>query len=258
MEHKIGGKTAKDVFDNPLTQELAESACRGNIKKIKSLVASGADVNDSGFQGVTPLLWAISCKNEAGVEVLLKLGADPNHKAKHNYSPVTIAATYDNPALLRLVLEAGGNPDAEQGDGEGYPYETALAIAFDKGFIEEKWKNYYMLLDAGADINKESQSNETIAEIVTLSTKFCKTIELLERGYNHRLVKILHSVEISYSEDLISDAFPKAIHCREKLRKILWEKVTQEEYDAYLRRLEEHKKRVLEDDFGKNPDKKKQ
>ncbi len=198
-EHMVGGKTVADVFSNQNLAMLARAACEGDIAKIGVALSGGANPNAVGLDGVTPLLWAGDCGNEKGVRALLQAGANPNPAGNGDgLTPLLAAVSYEDPAILRALLAAGADPNAAYKDS---PW-TALRMAFSYGISSNNWRNYYLLLDAGADINR-IHAGETIAEFAVLLTQYDKAEELLHRGYNLRLdnlLKIAKSVKQNESD----------------------------------------------------------
>lgn len=182
MEHKVGNRTAQEVFPRTVDAELVSASCAGDREGVAKALIQGASANARGEQGITPLAWAISCTNRVGVEVLLQAGADPNASVgKGDSTLVEVAATYDDTEMLRLLLRHGGVSDHANAAGRT-PLDTALT----KGIHEQKWDNWYALLDAGFDINKV-YNGSTIAENAAMLNQHDKVLELIERGYNHNL-----------------------------------------------------------------------
>ena len=210
-EHHVGGHTAEQVFQDPQALGVAKAACEGDETEVLRLVAGGAPVNARGEDGFTPLLWALSCRSEQGVRALLDAGADPN-QAAGNYAPVLVAATYDDPTFLKLLLARGGDPSAAEAEGPN----TALGMAFSLGLHRDDWRNYYILLDAGADINRE-HSGTTIAETATALGRMDKAIELVQRGYNRNLDSLALGTYIRQ----IGDSFPEAKRQQQQLLALL-------------------------------------
>jgi ankyrin repeat protein len=184
MEHEVGDKTVTDVFGTGDLAELAKAACTGNVATVQNLIGRGVKTDQSGLDGVTPLIWTLNCESLPGLEALLKAGADPNHRIRNGDTPVLLAATYSNPKVLQLLLKHGGNPDAQDG------VETALRVAFATGFDRDMWDNYYTLLDAGADINKADEVGNTVATYALALGRPSKVLELLDRGYNNDLPRL--------------------------------------------------------------------
>lgn len=210
-QHNVGGHTAEMVFTDPDVRALADAACEGNATEVRRLVTQGAPANARGDKDFTPLLWALSCRNEAGMRALLDAGADPNQEAGF-HPPVLVAATYDDPTFLKLLLARGGDPNTTEAAGAN----TALGTALSVGINREDWRNYYILLNAGVDINREHMG-ETIAETAVALGQLDKAIELVERGYSHKLDYLALS---TYTVQ-IGDTFPEALKQQRQLLALL-------------------------------------
>jgi len=190
-EHQVGGKAAKDVFSDPALMSLADAACRGDSEEVSTLAKQGADPNGLGFQGVTPLYWAITCENVAGMRALLKAGADPNLLFGGRFSATYQASTYRNPELLRLLLEFGGDPDSFSRQTDDTALMKALSIGIQKG----DWRNWELLIRSGADINKSNEVYNTVAVNAVFRGQFGKVVELLDLGYTCDLPRLGRLIE---------------------------------------------------------------
>jgi hypothetical protein len=107
---RLNGRSAASVFSDSKVAELANAACDGAATRVKPLVQAGADVNGQGTQGITPLIWAMSCHNYAGISALLEQGANPNLPMANGSTAVYLAAGGSDPKILPLLLDHGGNP----------------------------------------------------------------------------------------------------------------------------------------------------
>lgn len=122
----------------------------------------------------------------AALEVLLDAGADPNAMIDGDfgpvypgadaywidrYTPMLIAAEFHEPDVLALLLAHGGDPNAVHGDGD----TTALLLAYQRGswldlspqlapFDDRQWRNLFMLLDAGARLERAAGNQSNIVE----------------------------------------------------------------------------------------------
>lgn len=86
----------------------------GNVDALQTALAAGADVQQPGHCGATPLITAIRQKNEAMFELLLKHGADPDLTDDFNHTALHSAAEYDWPyavaRLIKLGVDLGRHP----------------------------------------------------------------------------------------------------------------------------------------------------
>ena len=76
--HTHVGWQAEDYFEDPKSIELCHAIEKNDITAMEQLIASGADVNSIGKQGMTPLLWAFPDHKPERFVCLLKHGANPN------------------------------------------------------------------------------------------------------------------------------------------------------------------------------------
>jgi ankyrin repeat protein len=210
-EHTVGGKAAGDVFSPDLAR-LARAACLGDTADVEAAISAGADPNGKGYEGVTPLLWAVNCQNLKGIEALLDAGADPNHKVGGRFSATYAAATQPHPEPLKLLLRRGGDPNTYSGKEGNEVNRSALQAALSLG-IRGHWDNWYALLDAGADVNRHDDLGHSIATDAVSLTAFDKVAELLQRGYNYNLADLGSRAKTG----IIAPEFSKKIEDRARL-----------------------------------------
>ncbi|MGC3998571.1 MAG: ankyrin repeat domain-containing protein [Anaeromyxobacter sp.] len=180
-ERGVKERDAAAVFEVPAQAALARAACAGDRQALQAALASGADLEGEGAERTTPLLWAVGCGSEAGVEALLEAGADPNHD-NGRFSPVFAAATRHDPACLRVLLARGGDANAlDRKSGK-----TAIAAALALGVHGRGWAGYELLLDR-ADLERADSSGWTIAFQAAALNQYDRVAELLERGYSRDL-----------------------------------------------------------------------
>jgi len=107
---------AADYQEHRLKDELTRAASEGNLEKIRSLIADGADVN---------------CCKEMG-----------------NGTPLMCAAFRGKPEAVKLLLDLGADHTLENKQGQ-----TALFMAVSACNTEGSLKAAQILLEAGADLN---------------------------------------------------------------------------------------------------------
>ncbi len=102
-ERKIENPNEADSFGRTLLMKAAQS---GNNWEMKSLLASGANVNLKDNDGWTALMYAIRYQeNISIVETLINAGAKIKVKNKYDLSPLIIAASYNgNPEITKKIL----------------------------------------------------------------------------------------------------------------------------------------------------------
>jgi hypothetical protein len=191
--HQVGGKTARQEFADARVVDLVDASCVGDRDRIARLIRAGADPNEKGNSGDTPIFWAVDCGNAVGIEALLDAGADPNYVISGNFSATYAAAGGSDPEPLKLLLKHGGDPNASASDA---PLQSALGRALELGVHEGRWENYDILLKAGANINRGDGAGSTIATAAAGLGALDKVEELLDRGYDYDLVQLGAIVQI--------------------------------------------------------------
>lgn len=158
-----GLKSAGD--EKPVTQNLfaalKDTDPRHRLKIVKDLLAKGVEVNGKDQAGQTPL--AVIIEEQYGdlllVEALLKAGADVNDVGDDGLSPLQRAALFSlhwpdetHPLLLRLLIRHGADVNRKTADGH-----TALLMAAAKSGPD----SLKILLDAGAEIDAPTDEGMT-------------------------------------------------------------------------------------------------
>lgn len=123
------------------------------------IIEKGVDVNAVSAVG-TPLIYAISKKNQSYCSILLEADADPNLTPDYHRSPLLTAVRLNQVDIVRLLLMNGANPNTNVG-GE-YP----LQVSFDYKFYDIT----SLLFQAGADPNL-NYARETPLLVAIANTK---------------------------------------------------------------------------------------
>ncbi len=124
---------------------LMEASLRGHLATVRALLEGGADPNaQENSGGQTALMWAISERQSAVAEELVKHKADVNLRSKSGSSPLMFAAQGDLKSA-RILLAAGAHPNDVHPDTG----QTALIVASTMGNTEL----VELLLNNGADPN---------------------------------------------------------------------------------------------------------
>ena len=85
---------------------------------VRTLLASGAEVNALGAYDTPALLWAVRVQDRATAGVLLDAGADPNLASGYGIAPLSLAIENGDEAIVDLLLAAGANASARDSAGE--------------------------------------------------------------------------------------------------------------------------------------------
>ena len=163
---------ARDIFSDPAVAELAQAAENGDAARVRMLAASGVDVNATGRDGITPLLFALPAQRLEALRALLEAGADANVTVP-GVAPVAVIAGGSNSDVLRLMLERGADPNQRSDDREPAIHAAIQA---------ERWANVVLLLEHRADINARDALGATPAFLAASTDQFEYVARLLERG----------------------------------------------------------------------------
>jgi len=123
---------------------LMEAARRGNLAGVRALLSKHANPNARESNGgQNALMWALSERQSAVVEELIKQGADVHAGSKTGFTPLMFAAQQGDEDSARILLHAGAKPN----DAQPKTGLTPLMIASAMGNA----KAVDVLLDKGAN-----------------------------------------------------------------------------------------------------------
>jgi len=102
----------------------------GNAGCLAQLLRAGADVNQPGDDGRTPVFMATDYDREDCLRMLIKAGGDVDKVNNYGWSPCYVAAWWGNDALLALLIEAGADFNRANDNG-GTPLDRARSQEHD-------------------------------------------------------------------------------------------------------------------------------
>jgi ankyrin repeat protein len=120
----------------------AESGDHAAAMRLAS--AKGANVNATGADGSTAIMYAAANDDLELVRALIKAGANVKLKNQFGTSAITEAAIIGSASIIDALLKTGADPNFKNPNGE-----TPLMAAARSGKVDAA----KVLLDAGADIN---------------------------------------------------------------------------------------------------------
>jgi len=154
-----------------MASELIEAARAGNVDKIRNLVSSGISPDASDVPYRNPLLMAVIENKEEAVNTLIQLGADVN-KTISGLGGGTVLHTAAARNLPNIVkMLLDAGADINKEDNDG---RTPLITAISLDNIDM----VKFLIANGADINMINRNNETPLYIAAIQSK-TKVIKLL-------------------------------------------------------------------------------
>ena len=208
--HKIrmSKYSAKNYFTDEKVVALCNAAKKGDIKKIDKLLAEGVDINTVGKTGLNPLYWLMvmnkeSKKRRIGFKYLLKKGANPLQvHTKSGWNLIHTTAQYKNPDYLKMILKYG---HIKRKDLDIEIPNDDFSVALLQAMATNRFENFKLLLDAGADMNWRKTNRVGMVKSVlrdcSLVGDWKFVYELLKRGadYSKDLEYIRDSIESTYS-----------------------------------------------------------
>ena len=119
----VSAQTDKSRKDPGEISGLMSAILFGDPQSVERLLKSGADSNETGALGTTPLMWAVP--NLEKVQILLAHGANVNAKSETDRSALLVASSYPGTvSVLKLLLDHGADLHAQDKGGA-----TALSLA---------------------------------------------------------------------------------------------------------------------------------
>ncbi len=111
--------TNEHPFTKP-TMDLLESMKQDNQSGVSEALQAGANINEVGLYGMTPLMYSVDKMDQPAVTALLALKANPNLKADDGASAVSLAVgNYrDAPEIMFAVIKGGGDPNTRRPDDD--------------------------------------------------------------------------------------------------------------------------------------------
>lgn len=146
--------------------------------KIEALIRAGADLAELHGKGRELLRVASIASNDGSVIVsLLEAGVEPDILARDKHSLFVAMASYGSSTALRALLERGADPE-ERCALRGKASALMLAAASD----HDAAAKVRMLLDAGAEVDAQSEFGETALLFAARTGNMDAVIALVEAG----------------------------------------------------------------------------
>jgi len=113
------------------TRTLHDAVIGGDIEEVKSMLSSGADINQKNRMGGTPLHTAIMNRQKPIAELLIAGGADVNAKTNSGQTPLSEAVKSGDKEIVEQLIAKKADVNAITGPGE-----NALLLAKKSGNAE--------------------------------------------------------------------------------------------------------------------------
>lgn len=132
--------------------ELHEAAQKGDLRKVKLLLKSEANIDAMDDQGVTPLLWASTYGKAEVVKYLISKGADVNYSLQHGMTALMLATEYGENEVASILVNNGAKINVKEKSGYA---ALDLAVNKDNEIITA------LLIKNGADLNSRVEDGGT-------------------------------------------------------------------------------------------------
>lgn len=184
---------------------LGTAAARGDVARVKTLLAQGADPNEIDGAGLAPLHRAVRNPDLAVVQSLLEGGAEVDLRDRRNHwTPLQHAVHTNQSAVSLTLLEAGADPGGALVMAAGYGNTTIVRALLEAGVapgVDALWA-----AAGGGAIND-------ITDGPPLGSCFPETVEaLLEKAPDLRLGRDLETRALSW--------LARSESCKALLRKL--------------------------------------
>ncbi|MCX5655491.1 MAG: ankyrin repeat domain-containing protein, partial [Planctomycetota bacterium] len=134
--------------------DIFTAAARGDLARVKELVAKDPTLVEKKAGWQTPLVWAATRNRPEVLRFLIDQGSDLNHHSDWEGEGLAEAAWLGHMEIARILLEHGANPEVGAGDDtDGTPLHRACW----QGNIEM----VLVLLKHGAQIDSVDNNKET-------------------------------------------------------------------------------------------------
>ncbi len=170
--------------------QLIISADKGDTAEVLKLIAGGASVNTTTYEGVTPLMYAAQSGNTNLVRILIEHGADVNRKPFNGYSALISAIRGGHLPIVEYLIRHGADINLPDND-RVTPLMHALAA--DSFYIPD------MLLYYGADVNSTDENGRNALMLASQYGNYEIVISLLERGSDLNLADANGNTPLHYA-----------------------------------------------------------
>ena len=108
--------------------DIFEASEKGNIERVRELIAAGAKLEAKDQDSKTPLHWAAYKGNQEVVKALVDAGANLEAKNQGGRTPLHVAAYHGHQEIVQVLIAAGANLGVRDQYGR-----TSLRIANGRG-----------------------------------------------------------------------------------------------------------------------------
>lgn len=149
-----------DIYDNLTNTPLIDAVRGGEVNTVKELIDGGADVNQPGEQGWTPLNWAAGKGNLDLVTLLVEKGADVFKVGRDQRTPQMIALAAGRADVVRFLRDAEDRFEGEKPARQQRKYCKAYHVKDFRQFAG--WSESRINWKKSADEAEEFGDNDVV------------------------------------------------------------------------------------------------
>ena len=168
---RLSDMSADEYFENKKYIQAAEAIESNNLDVIS---LKGLNLDHVGQEGMTLLMWSLVKKKKSGMKLLLETGADPNVTTTDNAMRLSVIAKDSD--YLQILLKHGGDVDyVNKKNGRSLIFYAA---------VNRRLENIKILKDAGADMNHQNVSGNTVLNYAISFKAYDLCLALFDMGVN--------------------------------------------------------------------------
>lgn len=114
---QLGAQDQPPENINKLNDKLIDASYEGNNELVLKLLERGADPNTSGWNGITPLMYAVDNEHLETVKILVLNGADVNLKPENGISALISAVMHNNIEISEYLIRHGADIEIKDNIG---------------------------------------------------------------------------------------------------------------------------------------------
>jgi ankyrin repeat protein len=167
-------------FPSGTVRDFAYAASTGDEKKVKDILASGYNINQSGEKGMTPLIFSAMLGNRKAIILLLENGANSNQQSDEGSSAMSYVAKNGDMPTLEAVLKHGGDVNLRN-------KKTLSTPLFDAISSDDPIPKIKFLLAHGSKIDSQNGSGESVMMRAAGNGRYDIVLFLLDAGANPKI-----------------------------------------------------------------------
>ncbi|GAX76905.1 hypothetical protein CEUSTIGMA_g4351.t1 [Chlamydomonas eustigma] len=169
------------LFTYVYANKLRDAISNDDAHSVKDAIDRGADLNEVGPGGQTPLMFAVLSGKTNAVKILLEGGADTSVPEKDGYTPMHGAGFQGRAEIARLLIAHGLDPSDRHGDGFT-PLHRACW-----GREQRHADTVRAFLEAGVPLHEASSTGQTCRDLASGNIATLKMLDGWESTQSSRV-----------------------------------------------------------------------